>query len=64
MEHPDARIVNNAGGIPAGGGVDFQVGASGDNQRNSRFYLDDINFRFVDKATSTMVTGMRYDLEP
>jgi hypothetical protein len=66
VQHPDARIVNNrvSGGTAESGGLDFQVGAAGDNQRNGEYFLDDINVRFVDAASSTNVSGTEYDLEP
>ena len=64
VAHPDATIVNNNGGQPNGGGLAVIVGASGDNQRNGFFNVDDVVVRQVDAATSTTVSGIRFDLEP
>lgn len=62
VQHPDARIVNNDNGMPSGGGLTVQV--SGDGATKGAFFVDAINVRLVDKATSTQVTGKNYDLEP
>ncbi|MGI8434855.1 MAG: hypothetical protein ACR2LE_09005, partial [Nocardioidaceae bacterium] len=59
-----STIINNNAGLPSGGGLAVIVGASGDNQRNGQFYVDDILVRTVDAATSTTVSGIRFDLEP
>jgi len=67
VAHPDARIVNNSAdskNLPAGGGVTFQVGASGDNQRNGQFFLDDIVICRADALTGSTLEGTRFDLEP
>jgi hypothetical protein len=64
VAHPDAVIVNNADGAPAGGGVTFQVGAGGAGQTNGRYYLDNIRMTKVDAATGATETGTRFDLEP
>jgi hypothetical protein len=63
VEHPDSQIVNNHLNKPNGGGLTLMVGASGENQRNGRFFIDDILVRTVDAATSTTRSGVRYDLE-
>ncbi len=64
VAHPDAEIVNNAAGTPAGGGVTFQVGAGGAAQTNGSYFLDDVRITKVDDATGTTETGTRFDLEP
>lgn len=64
VAHPDAEIVNNAGGTPAGGGVTFQVGAGGAGQTNGSYYLDAVRITKVDDATGATETGTRFDLEP
>jgi hypothetical protein len=64
VAHPDAKIVNNAGGTPAGGGVSFIVGGGGDNQRNGEFFLDNIFIGTVDAATGRSVAYRQFELEP
>jgi hypothetical protein len=64
VAHPDAEIVNNAAGTPAGGGVTFQVGAGGAAQTNGSYFLDAIRITKVDDATGATETGTRFDLEP
>ncbi len=64
VAHPDAEIVNNAEGTPAGGGVTFQVGGSGATQDNGSYYLDAVRITKVDDATGATETGTRFDLEP
>ncbi len=63
VEHPDSQIVNNHLDKPNGGGLSLMVGAAGDNQKNGRFFIDDILVRTVDAATSMVKSGIRYDLE-
>ncbi len=64
VAHPDAKIVNNAGGTPAGGGTSFIVGGSGDNQRNGEFFLDDVFIGKVDAGTGSHVAFRHFELEP
>jgi hypothetical protein len=66
-EHPDATIVNNADPADpswSGGGMTFQVGAGGDNQLNGEYFLDNAEVSTSDEATSSVVSGTNYDLEP
>ncbi len=64
VAHPDAKIVNNAGGTPAGGGVSFIVGGGGDGQRNGEFFLDDVFIGKVDAGTGHTVAYRQLELEP
>jgi len=64
VQHPDAKIVNNADGSPLGGGVTLQVGAGGDNQLNGEFFVDDVTLGAVDEQTAHVVGGTQYDFEP
>jgi hypothetical protein len=64
-QHPDAVIVNNGASGNASGGVDFQVGSGGDNQRNGEYFLDNLKFTW---AEGTPIVNTRntdaFDLEP
>lgn len=65
VAHPDATIVNNAGGAPLGGGVAFIVGGGGAAaQMNGEYFLDDVNVGKVDAPTGHKETSDEFDLEP
>jgi hypothetical protein len=67
VAHPDARIVVNADSSALDqpqGGVAFLVGASGANQMNGTFNLDDITIAKVDDETGQTVSGKAFNLEP
>lgn len=63
VAHPDAVIVKNAYADRPGGGVAFLVGASGANQMNGEYFLDDITVGAVDAATGRTSSAKRFDLD-
>jgi hypothetical protein len=64
VAHPDARIVADPAGTPAGGGVTFQVGGPGLGQADGSYYLDAMRLTTVDAASGQVESGDRFDPDP